>query len=396
MVNKTPEEETMNKNFKNMIIIFIGFFFLSLFSNTLSPFITTIKSTYKVSNDLIAILPSVVYCASFIMSILGAKLMIALGLRKSLRLGFTFAILASLTILFSKSFYVLLVGYFLSGLAVGMGSLILNTYISMLPKKYQKFSLANACFGLGGILILPIDRFILRSGINFSYTYIIHIVTIGLFLFLTFKLDRISVKKDEGEEENVGTFSILKNPMVLLLSIAIFFYVGAEISTTNWTGNFLEKYYGLSKTEVPNILSGFWILFTLGRAVGDKFLDKVGQLKFLSISPLISIVGIFVILSGKTELQAIAGVAIIGITISLIYPAIQGYIIQHVPQKDVPSASSIIAIFNNLGATFLTYIIGFAGGMKITYVFIIQIFFYVYIILISAKYLMFSPKDIKA
>ncbi|MCD2345457.1 MFS transporter [Clostridium guangxiense] len=384
----------MNKNLKNMIIIFIGFFFLSLFSNTLSPFITTIKATYKVSNDLIAILPSVVYCASFIMSILGAKLMIDLGLKKSLRLGFIFAILASLTILFSKSFYVLLVGYFLSGLAVGMGSLILNTYISMLPKDYQKFSLANACFGLGGILIQPIDRFVLRNQIGFSYTYIMHIVTVCLFLLLTLKLDSIPIEKNESE--NTGTFSILKNPMVLLLSISIFFYVGAEISTTNWTGNFLEKYYGLSKAEVPNILLGFWILFTLGRALGDKFLDKVGQLKFLSISPLISIIGIFVILSGKTELQAITGVAIIGITISLIYPAIQGYIIQHVSKKDIPSASSIIAIFNNLGATFLTYLIGFAGGMKITYVFMIQIFFYAYIILVSVKYLIFNPKNIKA
>lgn len=180
---------------------------------------------------------------------------------------------------------------------------------------------------------------------------------------------------------------MLKNPMVLLLSVAVFFYVGAEISTTNWTGTFLEKAYGLSKTEVPNILLGFWILFTIGRAFGDKFLEKVGQLRFLAIAPIITICGIFVILSGTNKIQALVGIAIIGITISLIYPALQGYIIQHVDTQYIPATNSIITIFNNLGATFLTYVIGFAGEINVTFVFIIQIVFYLYIIIVSALYL---------
>lgn len=382
----------MNKNLKNMIIIFIGMFFLSLFSNTLSPYITTIKNTYHVSNSVIAMLPSIIYLASFIMSIVGAKLMAPLGLKKGVYLGFLFEILASFVIVFSKSFYVLLFGYFISGLAVGMGSLMLNTILSMLPKKYQKFGLANACFGLGGILILPIDRFILKQNISFNYTYIIHIVIVIIFILLATRIEGIDSIHSE-DNSSASSFGVLKNPMVLLLSIAIFFYVGNEISTTNWTGTFLESFYGLSKTEVPNILLGFWILFTLGRAVGDKFLESFGQLKFLSISPIISIIGIFVILSGNTKIQALIGIGIIGITISLIYPALQGYLVQNVAKKDVPATSAVITIFNNLGATFLTYVIGFAGEIKVSYVFIIQILFYAYIIIISARYLIFKPKS---
>lgn len=384
----------MDKDLKNMIIIFLGFFFSSLFSNTLSPFITTIKTAYNVSADMIAILPSVVYFASFVMSIVGAKFMSVLGLKKGLYLGLSFTIFASFIILFSKSFYILLFGYFISGLAVGMNSLFLSTILSLLPQKYQKFSFANACFGLGGILILPIDRIILRSGINFNYTYIIHIACMLLFIILATKIDIMQSSKNNFQSK--VSFNILKNPLVLLLSIAIFFYVGAEISTTNWTGGFLEKYYGISKAEVPNILSSFWILFTTGRAVGDKLLDKIGRLKFLSITPVISILGIFIILSGTSKTQALLGLAIIGISISLIYPALQGYIIQQVDRENIPSASAIIIIFNNLGATFLTYIIGFAGGIKITYVFIIQILFFLYIVTVSAGYLFFqSEKTVK-
>ncbi|AGK97229.1 MFS transporter [Clostridium pasteurianum] len=380
----------MNKNFKNMIIIFLGFFFLSLFSNTLSPFITTIKNTYGVSNDLIAILPPVVYCASFIMSIVSARLQSLISLKRGLQIGFLFAIIASVVILVSKSFYILLIGYFISGLAVGMGVLFLTTMLSLLPVQYQKFSFFNACFGLGGILILPIDRLILSNNINFNYTYIIHIITIAIFIIISSKIE-IYNSCERGAECN-NTFSILKNPLVLLLSIAIFFYVGAEISTTNWTGTFLENYYGITKADVPAILSSFWILFTLGRVVGDKFLEKVGQLKFLSISPIMAIIGIFIILSGNTKIQALIGIAVIGLSISLIYPAIQGYVIQHVENEYVPAASAVITIFNNLGATFLTYIIGFAGGIKASYVFIIQIFFYAYILIISMHYLVSMTK----
>lgn len=380
----------MNKNLKNMVIIFIGFFFLSLFSNTLSPFITTIKNTYGVSNDAIAILPPVVYGASFIMSIVSARLQSLISLKRGVHIGFLFAIIASVVILVSKSFYILLLGYFISGLAVGMGTVFLTTMLSLLPKEYQKFSFANACFGLGGILILPIDRFILKNSINFNYTYIIHIVCVVVFIIISSKIE-IFTSCEKGEDCN-NTISVLKNPLVLILSLAIFFYVGAEISTTNWTGTFLENYYGITKADVPGILSSFWILFTLGRVVGDKFLEKVGQLKFLSISPIISVIGILIILSGNTKTQALIGIAVMGLSMSLIYPALQGYIIQHVQKQYVPAASAIVTIFNNLGATFLTYGIGFAGGIKVSYVFIIQIFFYAYILIVSIHYLVSRTK----
>ncbi|QXE18363.1 sugar MFS transporter [Clostridium sp. 001] len=379
----------MEKNFKAMVTIFIGYFLLSLFSNTLSPFITTIKSTYNVSSYVIAFIPSVVYCAALITNIVGAKLMPRLGIKNGLYLGIVFEIFASLIIVFSKSFYVILTGYFMAGLATGMACLYLSTMLSLLPQKYQKFSFANACFGLGGILILPIDRFILKMGIKFNYTYIIHILLISFYIILVLKMDRRTFYKSNSKCNT--SFSILKNPMILLLCIAVFFYVGAEISTTNWTGTFLEKYYGISKIEVPNILLSFWILFTIGRSLGDKFLERVGQLRFLSISPLISIFGIIILLFGKSKLQALTGFAIIGISISIMYPALQGYIVQHVTEKNIPSASAVTMIFNNLGATFLTYVIGFAGGIKITYVFIIQILFYIYIALISVYYRIFKP-----
>ncbi|OBR94383.1 protein TsgA [Clostridium ragsdalei P11] len=379
----------MEKNFKAMVTIFIGYFLLSLFSNTLSPFITTIKSTYNVSSYVIAFIPSVVYCAALITNIIGAKFMPRLGIKNGLYLGIVFEIFASLIIVFSQSFYVILTGYFMAGLATGMACLYLSTMLSLLPQKYQKFSFANACFGLGGILILPIDRFILKMGIKFNYTYIIHILLISFYIILVLKMDRRTFYKSNSKCNT--SFSILKNPMILLLCIAVFFYVGAEISTTNWTGTFLEKYYGISKIEVPNILLSFWILFTIGRSLGDKFLERVGQLRFLSISPLISILGIIILLFGKSKIQALAGFAIIGISISIMYPALQGYIVQHVTEKNIPSASAVTMIFNNLGATFLTYIIGFAGGIKITYVFIIQILFYIYIALISVYYRIFKP-----
>ncbi|NLU08387.1 MAG: MFS transporter [Clostridiales bacterium] len=380
----------MNKDLKNMIIIFWGFFCLSLFSNTLSPFITTIKSIYGVSDNIIVLLPSVVYCSSFIMSIAASKFMHMLKLKRGLYISFLLVIFSSIVILLSKSFYILLFGYFLSGLALGMGGLFLGTLISLLPKKYQKFGFANACFGIGGILILPIDRLVLRNGISFNYTYIIHIVLMAVLIVLSTGISGISLPKDNLKHRN--SLHILKNPRVLILSIAVFFYVGAEISTTNWTGSFLERDYGINKGEVPDILFGFWILFTLGRAFGDKLLENIGQLKFLLISPIASIAGIFVILLGTEKLQALIGLSIIGISISLIYPALQGYIIQHVSFENIPSASSVIVIFNNLGAAFLTYIIGFAGGKNITYVFIIQIAFFVYIASSALHYVSFKPQ----
>ena len=378
----------MDKNFKNMLIIFLGSFLLSLFSNTLSPFITTIKSIYNVSNGVIAMLPSVVYCASFLAIIICGKHLSLMGLKKGTYCGFLLMIAASIIIIFSKTFGFLIFGYFVSGISIGLGTLFNSMALSLLPREYQKFSAANACFGLGGILILPIDRFVLKAGIRFNYTYLIYIAMILIYIFIFSKVDGIEIPKAGSEDGAKSSFFVLKNPMVLMFLFAIFFYVGAEISTTSWTGRFLEKFYGMSRTDVPNILLGFWILFTLGRAVGDVILEKVGQLKYLIVSPIIAIAGIFVMLSGKSKLQAVLGMAIIGITISVIYPALQGYIVQHVKKEDIPPVCTCISTFNYFGATFLTYVIGFAEGIRIIYVFIIQIFFYLYIAFVSARYLL--------
>jgi fucose permease len=269
-----------------------------------------------------------------------------------------------------------------------MSYLFLSTILSLLPKEYQKFSLYNAFFGFGGILILPMARLIILNHIPFNYTYLIHVTTLSIYLIFVFKLKSTPKVSSKFTWSNFG--SILKNPLVLYFSFAIFFYVGAEASTTSWTGSFLERYYGVSTGEVPNILLGFWILFTTGRVIGDFFINRIGQLKLLIISSLGAVCGIAITLTGSLKIQAFTGIALIGIMISIMYPAIQGYMVQNVSIGDVPATSTIIGIFNSLGAMILTYAIGIGGNIKISYVFIIQIFFYAYIAFVSSKFLIKS------
>ncbi len=383
------ERKFMKNNLKTMLIVFLGVFFTSLMTNTLSPFITTIKSTYNMSSSVIAMLPSVVYCGSFIICLISAKLMDKSGLKKGTIFGAILAIIASIVILASKSYTILLIGYFFTGLASGMITVYVSTILSLLPKKYQKFSLFNACYGIGGILILPIDRLILENAIPFNFTYIIHIITMIIFIILVLKMDNINIPHKDNRESII---SVVKNPFVLFTSIAIFLYVGSELSTTNWTGTFLESHYHISKADVPNILMGFWILFTFGRAVGDILLEKIGQLKFLMISPIITLLGIFILITGKNSFQALVGIAIIGMTISIIYPALQSYIVQNVKKENIPPVTIIISLFNCTGATVLTYAVGFAVSINISYVYLIQVFFYLYIIMLAIKLLFFNKK----
>ena len=375
----------MKKNYTQMVMVFIGLFLVSSFSNTLAPFITTIKSSYNVNSELIAILPSVVFIAASIMNVLGFKLISFLGLKKGLIVSISTCITSSIIIFFSKSFYILLIGYFISGLGIGMSYLFLSTILSLLPKEYQKFSLFNAFFGLGGILSLPVARLIILNHVPFNYTYLIHITTLSIYLIFVFKLENTPKVNSKFAWSDFG--SVLKNPLVLYFAFAIFFYVGAETSTTNWTGSFLERYYGISTAEVPNILLGFWILFTTGRVFGDSFINKIGHLKLLIISSFGAVCGIAIILTGSLKIQAFIGIALIGIMISIMYPAIQSYMVQSVSIDDVPATSAMIGVFNSLGSMILTYVIGICGNIKVSYVFIIQIFFYAYIAFVSSKFL---------
>lgn len=374
----------MNKDFKNMLFVFFTMFLLAVFSTTLSPFMTTIKKFYNLSDTQVAIIPAAVFFAALIMNLFGARLAALIGLKKGIYIGCVIAILASVIIVFSRNYYVFLTGAFIQGISYGILCVFSTNILALLPGKYQKYSLFNAFYGFGGMIILPIAKFFIKNNINFSYAYIIHICTFSILLLLAINIGELPKVNNEFEWSHIG--EVLKDRQVLMFAIAIFAYVGAEISTTTWSGIFLESHYLISKIQVPNILLIFWLMFSSGRIIGDKFINKYGQLKILEFSTIGSIAGILILLAGQNETSAYFGLAVVGSMFALQYPCIQGFVIACVSRDRIPSVNTIIATSNSLGAFLLTYLIGLSAGINVNCVFIIQILIFAYIFILAKKF----------
>lgn len=378
----------MNKDFKNMLFVFFTMFLLAMFSTTLSPFMTTIKKFYNLTDNQVAIIPAVIFLAALIMNILGARLAALLGLRKGLCIGSAIGILASVIVVLSRNYYMLLVGAFIQGISYGLVCVFSTNVLTLLPVKYQKYSLFNAFYGFGGMIILPIAKFFIKNNINFYYVYIIHICTFSILLLLSARIGQLPKVNTEFEWSHI--IEVLKDRRVMMFAIAIFVYVGAEISTTTWSGTFLESHYSISKVQVPNILLVFWLLFSSGRLIGDKFINKFGRLKMLIISTIGSIIGILILLMGQATFNAYLGIAVIGTMISLQYPCIQGFVAASVSRDRLPSVNTVITTSNSLGAFILTYLIGLSATLNVNYVFIIQIAIFTYICILAVRFLKYQ------
>src|SRR5262249_33732748 len=113
------------------------------------------------------------------------------------------------------------------------------------------------------------------ASVKMPYTVISIALVLLAVLIGTFTLPKIETEK-AGTGEKVND-SILKHRNLLLGAIAIFAYVGAEVSS----GSFLVNYFslpeiaGLSARTAAGFVSFFWAGTMIGRFVGAALLRRI-------------------------------------------------------------------------------------------------------------------------
>jgi len=139
-------------------------------------------------------------------------------------------------------------------------------------------NLLDICFGLGlASLPLVVQQLQQRGGLGLIFSSLAGAAVILLVLILASRFPRPTHPESSPMEEARGLF---RNPSFLLLAIALFMYVGTEVSVGKWVVTFMERdprilaSQGLSSAELqnlahtsPDLLSRFFESDSLGYAV---------------------------------------------------------------------------------------------------------------------------------
>ncbi|MFN5711011.1 MAG: MFS transporter, partial [Bacteroidota bacterium] len=91
---------------------------------------------------------------------------------------------------------------------------------------------------------------------------------VAIMLKLSSLPDRPDVVIDSKQEEIADRGSALKYPQLVLGMIAIFVYVGVEVSTASNLPAYMEKYLGFQTKEIAPYISLYWASLMIGRWAG--------------------------------------------------------------------------------------------------------------------------------
>jgi fucose permease len=147
-------------------------------------------------------------------------------------------------------------------------------------------NLLDICFGLGlASLPLAVQRLQQRGGLGLIFSSLGGAAVILLVLILASRFPKPTHPESSPMEEARGLF---RNPSFLLLGIALFMYVGTEVSVGKWVVTFMERdprilaSQGLSPAELqtlahtsPDLLSRFFESDPLGYAVAGYALSTL-------------------------------------------------------------------------------------------------------------------------
>jgi FHS family Na+ dependent glucose MFS transporter 1 len=233
----------------------------------------------------------------------------------------TIMILAAFVIPLATTLWILLAAALTMGLAKGVLDVGCNTLVQWLynDKAGPYINGLHFSFGLGSFIapILLAQIFKATSEIYWGY-WIIAILIIPMAIAFWFLPEPAT--QMHNEHKNNAPIPFLP---VLLIVLAFFLYVGAEVGFANWIYTY-AIYLKLATTITAAYLtSAFWGLFTVGRLVGVWVSTRIRSktILFLDLAGCILSIGL-IILGRESAILLWAGSIVLGLSMASIFPTL--------------------------------------------------------------------------
>ncbi len=188
-----------------------------------------------------------------------------------------------------NSYFAFIMALFVLATGVALLQICANPYAAIMGSPETASSRLNLAQGLNslGTTIGPIVGTILiyqlfsdgeKSVESVSKTYLLYGF---VFIFLAFLVKIAKLPSFSNKEKIESGFSVLKQRHLTLGILAIFFYVGSEVSVGTWIVEFLKtpSIIGLEESSASYYLSYFWGGLMIGRLMASQSLNEELSLK---------------------------------------------------------------------------------------------------------------------
>jgi fucose permease len=326
-----------------------------------------------------------------------------IGKKKMLTIGLILFLLGAILPIIALNFPIIL----LAMLLMGAGATILQVSgnplmrdVSPAGKYSSNLSFAQAVKAIGtlstSLILALVGASLVKYGwfsaqnpntgetIDLSIRVLFPIFAITLLLTLLLVLLFVPNAK-KGTAEKPTTFKncllALKDPYILLMFLAIFFYCGAEASMFNRIPAILKEHNPNISATMGNIVVIIALFF--GRFFGGVVLRYMKANLFLIITIAISILGNIMLFMPYNEVTTWLSFILIGTGFANIFPLIFSICVEHKPEKTNEISGLMTTAI--VGAAFVPLLAGAAANIHPKYAFIVTLGCLLYLTVVAVR-----------
>lgn len=363
---------------KKTFPIFLVFLAMG-FGDVVGPMVSLAKDSFSLSNFLAQLLTFSGFLMFGILSIPMGIYQDKNGKKKTLMIGLFVAFIGLMIPIFSglygsevifgensqSDFYTILFSIFL----LGGGATILQVSgnpimrdVSPEGKYSSNLSLGQSIKAIGsslGFLLPPAVGMAL--GLDWTILFPIYaaiVLITALWLYFT----SIEEKVDDGTHTAsfASCLKLLSNPYVFIMVLAIFVYVGAEVSMSSQVPILMKEVFGFESLGLWVSWALFFLPIFIGRLVGSIILRVLAPYKFLVASVIISILGtIFLFMEIQT--LALIGIVLVGLGFANIFPLIFSITVDTMPERTNELSGLMVTAI--VGGAFIPPVTGYVSDV---------------------------------
>lgn len=258
--------------------------------------------------------------------------------------------------------WILLLIVFIIGFPIGMINTGANTLLMWThgEKAGPYVNGLHFSFGLGAFLAPTVFAQVLNLGGTYQHAYwALAALAVPVTMFMLFLPG--SPEHPHQHEDETQTWENLRSalPIVLIAMLFLFFYVGSEITFGNWIYTYALTLNLADITNAAYLTSGFWLFFTIGRAVSVPVAVRFKPTQILTVAFLgaFGALTLAIVVPQSITVLWIAAAAV-GFFMAPIWAT--GYNLAGQSIKLTATISSIIILGDSLGAVVLPWLTGLA------------------------------------
>ncbi|MEI8004851.1 MAG: MFS transporter [Bacteroidota bacterium] len=327
--------EQKKLNIPKLLPVLMAFIVMS-FVDLVGIGVDNVKSDMGLSNTLAQLIPSAAFLWFLLLSVPVGIMQARIGKRKMLNAGIMVTAFGLLFPFFMYSFSMVLFGFALLGIGntivqVSANPLLVDVVPSNRTSSFLSFS--QFVKAIGSMIGAPLaGYFALKFGDWKLLFLVFGVVSILSAIWLGF------TKVDERRQEDIkvtfgSAFSLLGNPFILLMVLAIFVVVGVDVGFNSNSGQFLIKHFGIDPSLAKSGRSVYFFGRMLGTFAGALLLTKLSSRSFLMATSFLGILTLIAILLIPSAASAWVLVFLIGMFVANIWPLVFSIAVEKYPNR---------------------------------------------------------------